>query len=521
MRIKSVYCHIYWVHTVDFPGREIPVMLLDDGNPGYVVNQWIYSLLEEEITNSRLDIYLRAIMYLYNFYNARKRITKNFKTEYLIRDFIDAQKYGTDHYCLKPTKGKFAWLHHLSLGWQPKFKKLKNIDLFYLKSINEFDKWQVTHHGVAEMNPSWQRLMTEFEIYRDWQERTQWDMFLHLYGSRRHEKTERENTAVSKYRHKRLSKNNQSDFKAMPIEAFIELVELTPNPRDKMLWLIMAGGSLRRSECLHLFLSDLESNRRSGLIDVLLADPEKGMVRYEDNDGMIVDQKREYYFDEMYSEPGPHGIIQPRVCYGAKNPFFSGFKGMTMGDVNSYALLTNKPTDRQYNLNYIMWLFPEMQNFFRICCEEYLDSYFYQNYKTRKLHPRKWPYHPWAFISISPKNYGNPLTIFAVKDAFKRALRRIGMDGSGLGTQSLRHMYGYCLANILEVPLHEAQTRMHHATSESTKVYYRFSPAYIQNKITANILQEKGLDPEFYLLPETPVPDFPSHWSDGLVKRYR
>ncbi len=65
--VKSRNYIVIWVYCKGFPGREIPLVLLADGRPGYVINQWIFYLLDEEITPSRLELYVRALCHLYDF----------------------------------------------------------------------------------------------------------------------------------------------------------------------------------------------------------------------------------------------------------------------------------------------------------------------------------------------------------------------------------------------------------------------------------------------------------------------
>jgi len=65
--VKSSYYQVVWMYANAFPGREIPLVLLGDAKPGYVINQWIFYLLDEEITPSRLELYVRALCHLYAF----------------------------------------------------------------------------------------------------------------------------------------------------------------------------------------------------------------------------------------------------------------------------------------------------------------------------------------------------------------------------------------------------------------------------------------------------------------------
>lgn len=513
---KSYYHHVVWQFFADFLGRLIPIVLLADGKPGFIVNQWIYYLVEEGISESRLEEYLRAITHLYDFYLARSVAKGDAKPEYLLRDFIAAKKFGTDEFCCGTGKS-LEWLRELNLNWHPLLRSLNTIER-YLRAINEFDQWQATYHGAKLMNPFEQRMMSEFEQYRDFQQREGWDMFLHLYPARSHEKKEFQFTVRGKFEHARLSKRLAGYPKAMPIKVFIELVERSPNPRDKMLWLLMGGASLRRSECLHLLYTDIEFNVRNGLYEVLLADSERGMIRYEDSEGKTIDSTREEFFFDKYPVPNELGIIQPRSKYGKRySKLHVGFKGVTMGDTDIVRRMLSTGDDRSYDVNYLFWISPVVQNYFRICYEEYVEFYFSKNFRTHMLHSPEWPYHPWLFINISSGNYGYPMTVEGLKKTWKRAIKRIGMHTSGLkGPHSLRHMYGYYLANVLEKPLEFAQICMHHASPESTKTYYRFGAEYVQKELTRAAIERAGFNPDFYFPPKMIRPQFPSHWAEGM-----
>ena len=513
---RSLYHHISWRFTTDFPGRQIPKVLLQDGNPGYIINQWIYDLLVEEITQSKLESYLSPLLKLYDFFITRQKVKPDANPANLLRDFVDAMKNGTDSYCYKRSI-KREWLQNLGLFWKPLDSASTTIKR-YLDAINVFDKWQAKHHGAKLLNPSEERFMTEFEKHRDFLNRNNWDMFSYLHETKRHTTTDYTITAYGKHIHKRFLTKLTSIPKALPFNRFIELVELTPNPRDKLLWLLMGGGSLRQSETLHIFYTDLKVNLRSGLLEVMLADPEKGMVSYENQNGKHVTTTRTQFFREMYPSIGPWGRIQPRTLYGKKGTgFHSGFKGMTFGESNAACLFSNTQyIGQDYDTHAIFWCDIRFQNYFRIVLEEYICEYFKKNRNTGLLHPPGWPNHPWLFIS-GKGNYGSPLTVHGLKDAWQGALKRIGLRGYGL--HSLRHLYGYYLANVKRVPIDLAQICFHHASIESTKVYYCFDAIIAQDALTRKLIEDAGLDPECYLAPELPAPQFPEHWSTGLLKK--
>jgi hypothetical protein len=44
-RIKNAYHEVVYVRTIQYPGRLYPLVLLDNGRPGYVINAFINYLL--------------------------------------------------------------------------------------------------------------------------------------------------------------------------------------------------------------------------------------------------------------------------------------------------------------------------------------------------------------------------------------------------------------------------------------------------------------------------------------------
>ena len=510
--IKSSYYQTVWVYANAFPGREIPLVLLGNAKPGYVINQWIFYLLDEEITPSRLEIYVRALCHLYAFAMARYPAGqfKPGEQEELLKDFIDAKKLGTDTYCIKPDE-RSAWLMNLGLYWKPLFRRTNTIKL-YLEAINQFDQWQVTFHKSKALNPYEERVMTAWEIYCDFQQRTGWDPFVYLYGARQHIARDYQTNVYGKYLHKRykIESHRRKSPKAFPLDRFVDLVEQSQNPRDKLLWLLMGGGSLRSSETLHLFLSDVEGiDPKHGDARIILADPEYGYVRWTDTKGNQHYETREKYFAQEFTNPffsGNHILknLQPRTLYGRRNTrLHAGYKGMTFGDDNTVQTLFFSPDKKQaYDDHYLWWMHKVYGQVFAFYFKKYLEKYYWSNPFTGQTNPKGWPWHPWLFICTNRNNYGMPFTMSALKQAWQRALKRIGMEDSGYGLHSLRHMYGAYCANILKIPIETTQILMHHASITSTQTYYRLTSKTIKNMLTQAATMDKRITREWQNITE-------------------
>ncbi|WP_315979802.1 hypothetical protein [Aliamphritea spongicola] len=183
---------IVWIYDNEFRGRLFPLVYLAGGQPGYVINQYIYDLMVRGFSHSKLELYVRGLCHLYAFTCARygTRALTDAESANLVANFLDAKQYGTDEFCTRRSK-RWGWLKYLGLHWKPlllsrraKGSTLRN----YVEAITEFDNWQHTHHGSIRLNSVERRFMSAWERFQDFKKRTKWDMKLHLYHSRNHTK---------------------------------------------------------------------------------------------------------------------------------------------------------------------------------------------------------------------------------------------------------------------------------------------------------------------------------------------
>ena len=135
------------------------LVLLDDGHPGYIINQYIYYLVcMKETSQQKLDQSVRALEHLYAYTLARYSqgtLTAGAQQS-LVGGFIDAKKHGTDEYCTTDMP-HLQYLKGLGLNW----KKIPNNSTIkrYVTAINDFDKWQATFHDAPRLNPSENRFL--------------------------------------------------------------------------------------------------------------------------------------------------------------------------------------------------------------------------------------------------------------------------------------------------------------------------------------------------------------------------
>lgn len=447
-------CHeIVYVRTEQYPTRVFPLVLLENGKPGYVINAYVNYLLMRGEQESSLQQKLNAVCQLYEFYRRRYGSSElsEERIRHLIFDFGNAKLHGT----IQPDG-----TDPLNLGWRPVLPRTLRTMLRYLE---DFDAFQTTYFRAVSLNPIEVRFQTAFERYVEFKVRSKYDPFIHLFPSRSAERKQ----AVYEVREHRRDNLRRRVEKVFPADFVIDLIERTEEPRDRMLLLLMAFGGLRRSEPLHLLQQDVVGRfRDTGAAWIVLADPVYGELSWMGHDGSLRSGSRKAFFlAEFQNHQLPRGHqlrnLQPRCLYGRKGHGMQvGFKGMTFSGHGDE--------------NFVHWLHEEAGVLFWRS---------YEAYVAKHLHgkPSHWPYHPFLFIRLDSEGYGLPLTLPAVEKIFARACARIGISGFGL--HSLRHFYGYYAATVLKLPIEQTQVCLHHASVVSTQTYYRTAPDTVRKEI--------------------------------------
>ena len=482
----------------EFGHRQFHLVLLENGRPGFVINQWIYYLLENGITESLLEEKIRSVMHLYEYTIARygkKTLSEN-EARTLIKNFLEAKKRGTID-----ADGNDL----LGLYWKPLRKRTV---CRYLAAINDFDKWQSTFHGAKRLNPSEIEFMNAWETFHEFRKRTNWDVLLHLFPSKVHTKETYQN--FIRESHSRFQINRKSFPKCFPISAFVDLVDKSRNPRDKMLWLLMFGIGLRQSEPLHLYLQDCAGITEYGETRVRLDDPEFGMIEWTDKSGEPRQGTRKEYLKSMFdNERFKYTLpllykIAPRNTYGGKGGMFAGYKGMSFDYDNDY-------TGRVKGGYEACWIDPRIGVYFQKCLIEYLEKYFYGRQKD-------WPFHPFLFIQIDRENLGMPMSMPSIKKAWSRALKRIGMGNLGMGPHSLRHLCGYYCASKLKLNIEMTKSILRHANISSTQVYYHLSASEVRKTIINAVGTDLGINIRDYIVDDhSPDLEIPDYWAPGYT----
>lgn len=461
-RIKNAYHEVVYVRTIQYPGRLYPLVLLENGRPGYVINAFINYLLMRGEQESSFQQKLQSVCQLYEY--CRRKYAESDLSEEQIRSLIFEFGSAKLHGTIQPDGSD-----PLNLGWRPIMPKtLRNI----VRNLQEFDTFQVAFFNAKQLNPVEVKFQSNFERYMEFKARSKYDPLLHLFPSH---STERTAPVYQAKEHRRDSLKRRPE-KVFPGDFIIDLVEKTEEPRDKMLLLLMGFGGLRRSEPLHLFHQDVVGRfKDTGAAWVVLADPIKGQTTWQDARGNACSgTRREFLVSQYRNEQLPVGHplrnLQPRCLYGrGSNQMHVGFKGMTFSGHDQN--------------NFVHWLHEEAGVLFWKAYQEYTQRHFFGK-------PKHWPHHPFLFIRIDAQGYGMPLTLAAMEKIFDKAASRVGVHG--FSPHSLRHFYGYYFASVLKRPIEEAQACMHHASIVSTQVYYRTAPEAVRQEILVAAYQTTG-----------------------------
>lgn len=511
-----------------------PLVLLDDGQPGYLINLWIYHLVDGGMGPSNLNIHIRALEHLYAFTMARYHQGgfDDQARQGLLASFIDAKRHGTDRYCTTE-KPHLNYLKNLGLNWE-KARRDDNIRR-YVKAINEFDKWQAAFDLAPSLNPTEKKFLSAWEIYQDFKRRKNWDPLVHLHPARSHEKEKHQDQVVQPYEHRRRQGKKSTTKKAFPMVHLLKLLDCVNNPRDELLLLLMAGGSLRKSEPLHLLRNDIEPQTEWGELSVRLEDPEDGMTEWRDDNNILKYGTRTEYFEmkwrnEYLSNTHPLRNLRPRCNYGAKDVLFVGYKGMTFGESDGANVFGQDFLGRHYDVHYLWWLDPRVGARAQAVYERYRHECLLRNWNTKERMPAGWleRKHPWLFINLTPESYGEPMSYGSLDSLWRNLLERLakrhGVDlrGKGLGMHSLRHLYGWYCASVLRLDLTFTKMMMHHGSVESTEVYFKLSAAAAKKVLMTQYLKSQGYsdgDVQFLIMPGAQKLNWPEDWMNPQLYR--
>lgn len=491
---KRRHWSIKYICTREFPHYRFPLVLLN-GRPSYVINQWIAHMIRNGIGQSLLQERMRAVLHLADFclWKYGERELRAEEKASLLPDFLTTKQQGT---------GQETPWHESGLGWSPANREnLKR----YLAGINAFDDWQSTYHSAQRLNPSERVVLDAFQAQAELRAREKWDLLLHLFPSQT--LSRRRHTHQLPATHKRHRSKRRPHHKVFPLEAFVDLVEQCANPRDRMIYLQLFGLGMRGSEALHLYLEDVFGISEQGEARVRLDDPETGEWRWIDKAGKRRSDTRSNYLAHEWSNeefanrlPQLYRLI-PRTLYGRRGGMHAGFKGMSFhwDDSTSPGIFGHEA----------LWIDPRLGVYYLTCMRQYLAENFHGK-------PPRWPFHPWLYIQLDRRGHGLPMTMPALRKMWARDMSRLGLDHLALGIHSLRHLAGYYCASVLRYPIETTQALLRHASQLSTETYYHVSTAVVRDYIRNATATSRNVTLTLDAPTRPPRLELPDHWAPNF-----
>lgn len=425
------------------PNSLFPLLILEDGSLSLTAAAYARTLQRENFSPTKIYESIAAIGRLYDFYSLKLGSVALGPSQRrtMLQQFAEARLHGT----IQPDEE----LDPSNLYWsRVKYETMRK-DLDY---ITAFGDWLADNFETLPLNPQEEQYSSIFrEAYRA-SILMNTSLLAHLLPARKDYKKGRQ------FQVKSNTGPHLKDIpKVFPPHKLPELLDAPKNPRDKLLLLLMALGSLRISETCHIFLEDMFGVfRDTGAAMVTIGHPADGNFNWVDKEGRQHSGTRAQYLMEMYGR-APRNEM-------AGHSEYAGWKGMEFGNKS--------------NIGFIYWALESAGIHFR----KFLYEYYYNVFDGK---PEGWPGHPYGFVKLDHEHYGEPLTVANVANIFYYYARKIGLDVNreGVSPHGLRHWYGFFCADKLGLKLERLQKQMHHSHPNSTMVYYHVSPAKVRDEL--------------------------------------
>lgn len=248
-------------------------------------------------------------------------------------------------------------------------------------------------------------------------------------------------------------------YKPFPPKYLDALLEATDNPRDRLLFSMMAFGGRRISEVLNALTHDVFTVNET--LRFVLAHPAESPMQWTSLTGAKVRGSRKEYLRSQF------GLL-PRNEHGALRSAL-GWKGIKFDDEAAR-------TSHTY--------------FIRNADKELVALHRKYLHEVRQRVPRR--AHPYYWVSED----GEPLTMKAAVKQFilacKRVEKRFGISLKGFGVHSLRHYFGFYCVDVLKADLLMVQKWMGHIQLSSTAIYAHISPETARNELNAAEQRKAG-----------------------------
>lgn len=429
---------------------KIPIILTDHGIITSVVDYILYLKLKGK-SISKINHLITAICKLLYYLDANKNIFDN--PQILFKTFTARLYTGT----ISDSGLDSSGLYWLPLSQQTANKYITELTQFF-DHITKSDKLNINHLRDASKHE--ERLN-----YAAWYYKNKNKFLGHIKDSYINKAAKKAREIVGR---KRLKKVN-SDIIAFPEKEFIPLYnegfkpkEIRAGLRDKLILLLMHFGGLRESEALLLWSCDVYQNKNY---------PDEAQVRvYNETNGSAPfnwrsrdgHKTRKAYLKHEY------GLI-PRIDQIGTEHI--GWKGQIVDSEDNYIQV-------QFFPSYISKLFLTVWKTYiryraQIACN-----------------------HPYAFISFSKDNIGEPYTLNAFNYNYRSALKKIKLKSrKELGTTPHSHRHRY-IRRLDESNLdpYTIKKCAHHSSLNSQEVYKGKGQKWLTNKLNDATLELENID---------------------------
>jgi len=438
----------------------MPVLIVDPGEIPVFVASFIRNMMLLGCKGPTATKAAHALGLLYDFYVIEKQQPDldERALQMLIKQFYEARRYGCE-----------------GLGWKPVSLKTALDDLEHIRRFSTFCHENYGHIPVTERELILISSLSSrnFNLWlAQARARKRFDLLFHIYNSTQHNQSS-VNTRVFKPDHGKPMRVTSAKY--FPPDRVRDFIERSANMRDLLCWLLLFYGGLRISELLHIYVRDIDMERKTGMARVVLADPRDGKIAWTAVTGQQQFSLRADFLARRYRKI-------PRHDLGAKHPERAGWKGM-------------KYEDQQNRESFVYWSDPQAGQLFWKLHVQYM----------REIRLRIPDRHPYYFVSIKGDVLGQPLKLKNLREQFYDTAKRIGLarNQSGVNPHGARHFYGYFCATHLRFSKEKLQVMMHHRSIISTEIYYALDSKVVRDELERAHLRMLTEVPEYLRAPSS------------------
>lgn len=431
---------------------EIPILLDENRKVIKPLLEFALKLKRDGMSQSTISNYIKATQLLLEYMAAN---VNGFASPQSMFESFSSRLYtgtiGNDG--LDPS----------GLYWLPCSKQVARL---HINALSRITDWLVEQDGAISMNPLVEAdHLTQRLNYAAWYRRNQHNFLGHIKDKHINSTVRYARSIQGKHP---LGKKLQTaiefpenEFRAFYFNGLGGAVDVRIALRDQLILLLMHGGGLRESEALHLWLEDVlidQSNLNNVIVRIYHPEDGKAPNNWRGRSGKTT---RAAYLKEQY-------VLSPRNDLMGKKHI--GWKNRVTDNKDGYLEVHWFPT----NLGEVF------AKLWRI----------YTRFLTSVTR-----HHPYAFVSFHRKYIGEPYTLNAFHDNYRRALMRIGLKPSkadGLSPHSHRHSYARRLRRA-GVEMAVIKKCLHHASLTSQLPY----TAHTISELTAilNMATQRLLNP--------------------------